>query len=69
MDCEKVRDRFSSFWEKELIPSEEKTIREHLSSCQECQKELERFGKQWDGLVLLERWRFQRDFSPNSTER
>jgi hypothetical protein len=45
MDCEKVRDQFSSFWEKELIPSEEKTIREHLSSCQECQKELERFGK------------------------
>jgi hypothetical protein len=45
MDCEKVRDRFSSLWEKELIPSEEKTIREHLSSCQECQKELERFGK------------------------
>ena len=45
MDCEKVRDRFSSFWEKELIPSEENTIREHLSSCPECQKELERFGK------------------------
>ncbi len=53
MDCEKVRDRFSSFWEKELIPSEEKTIREHLSSCQECQKELERFGKTmgWLGSV------------------
>jgi Putative zinc-finger len=45
MDCEKVRDRFSSLWEKELMPSEEKTIREHLSSCPECQKELERFGK------------------------
>ena len=45
MDCEKVRDRFSSLWEKELTPSEEKMVREHLSSCPECQKEFERFGK------------------------
>ena len=45
MDCEKVRDRFSSLWEKELTPSEEKVVREHLSSCPECQKEFERFEK------------------------
>ena len=45
MDCEKVRDRFSSLWEKELTPSEEKIVREHLSSCPECQKEFERFEK------------------------
>ena len=45
MDCEEVRDRFSSLWEKELTPSEEKIIREHLSSCPECQKEFERFEK------------------------
>ncbi len=45
MDCEKVRDRFSSLWEKELTPSEEKIVREHLSSCPECQKEFERFAK------------------------
>jgi len=45
MDCEKVRDRFSSLWEKELAPSEEKIVREHLSSCPGCQKEFERFGK------------------------
>ncbi len=49
MDCEKVRDRFSSLWEKELTPLEEKMVREHLSSCPACQKELERFEKtmQW----------------------
>jgi hypothetical protein len=45
MDCEKVRDRFSSLWEKELAPPEEKMVREHLSSCRECQKEFERFEK------------------------
>ena len=45
MDCEKVRDRFSSFWEKELSPSEEKAFKEHLSSCPRCQKEFEQFGK------------------------
>lgn len=45
MDCKKVRDRFSSLWEKELIPPEEKIVRGHLSSCPECQKEFERFAK------------------------
>jgi hypothetical protein len=45
MDCEKVRDRFSSLWEKELTISEEKIVREHLSSCPECQREFERFEK------------------------
>jgi hypothetical protein len=45
MDCEKVRDRFSSLWEKELSPFEEKIIKEHLSSCPECQGEFEQFEK------------------------
>ncbi len=45
MDCVKVRDRFSSFLEKELPPFEESRVREHLSSCPECQKELEQFEK------------------------
>ncbi len=45
MDCEKVRDRFSSLWEMELAPPEEKMVREHLSSCRECQKEFEQFEK------------------------
>ena len=45
MDCEKVRDRFSSLWEKELSPFEEKTFKEHLSSCPECRREYEQFEK------------------------
>jgi hypothetical protein len=45
MDCEKVRDRFSSLWEKELTPFDEKGIKEHLSSCPECQREFEQFEK------------------------
>jgi len=45
MDCKKVQDRFSSLWEKELMPSEEKIVREHLSSCPECQKEFKKFEK------------------------
>lgn len=45
MDCEKVKDRFSSLWEKELALSDEKTVRDHLSSCPECQKEFEQFEK------------------------
>ncbi len=45
MDCEKVRDRFSSSWEKELSPSEEKVFKEHLSSCPKCRREFEQFAK------------------------
>ena len=45
MDCEKVRDRFSSLWEKELTPIERKIVKEHLSSCPACQREFEQFEK------------------------
>jgi hypothetical protein len=45
MDCEKVRDRFSSLWEKELTPIERKIVNEHLSSCPACQREFEQFEK------------------------
>jgi hypothetical protein len=45
MECEKVRDRFSSLWEKELTPIEKKIVNEHLSSCPACQRELEQFEK------------------------
>jgi hypothetical protein len=45
MECEKVRDRFSSLWEGELPPSEEKIFKDHLSSCPTCQKEFEQFEK------------------------
>jgi hypothetical protein len=49
MDCEQVRDRFSSLWEKELSSDEERSFKEHLSSCPKCQREFEQFGKtmQW----------------------
>jgi len=54
MECEKVRDRFSSLWEKELTPSEEKGIKDHLSSCRECQREFERFEKTMRWLRSVE---------------
>ena len=45
MDCEKVRERFSSLWDKEISPFDEKIIREHLSSCPGCRKEFDQFEK------------------------
>jgi len=45
MDCEKARDQFSSLFEGELNPLEEEMVRGHLSSCEECKKEWERFGQ------------------------
>jgi len=49
MECERIRDRFSSLLEKELTSPEEQEIREHLSSCPECRREFEQFEKtmQW----------------------
>jgi len=45
MECEKVRDRFSSLLENALDPLEEKAVREHLTSCSDCQKDLQQFEK------------------------
>ena len=45
MECEKVRDRFSSLLENELDPLEEKIVKEHLASCSDCQKDLQQFDK------------------------
>lgn len=45
MECQKVRDRFSSLLEGELNSSEEEAVREHLASCSECQKDFEKFKK------------------------
>lgn len=45
MECEKIRDRFSSLLENELDPLEEKAVREHLASCSDCQKDLQQFEK------------------------
>ncbi len=45
MECQEVRDRFSSLLEGELNSSEEKAVREHLASCSECQKDFEKFEK------------------------
>ena len=45
MECEKIRERFSSLLEGDLDPSEEKALKEHLASCSGCQKDFETFKK------------------------
>ncbi len=45
MECQEVRDRFSSLLEGELNSSEEKAVRGHLAQCSECQKDFEKFQK------------------------
>ena len=50
MECEKIRERFSSLLEGDLSPSEEKMIKEHLASCPECQKDFETFKKTMNWL-------------------
>jgi hypothetical protein len=64
MDCEKVRDRFSSLWEKELAPLEEKKFKEHLSSCPKCQREFEQFEKTMRWLHSAEEVEVPQGFLP-----
>lgn len=45
MECEKVRDSFSSLLEGDLSPLDERFVREHLASCSDCQKDFEKFEK------------------------
>lgn len=54
MDCEKVRDRFSSLLEGELKPPEEEKVKEHLASCQDCQKDWEQFNRMIRWLHTVE---------------
>jgi hypothetical protein len=64
MNCEKVRDRFSSLWEKELAPFEEKMLKEHLSSCPKCQREFEQFEKTMRWLHSAEEVEVPEGFLP-----
>ena len=50
MGCDKIREKFSSLHEGDLSPSEERMIKEHLSSCPECQKDFETFKKTMNWL-------------------
>ena len=54
MECEKVRDQFSSLLEGDLNLIDEKIVRDHLVSCSECRKELERFEKTMHWLHSIE---------------
>jgi hypothetical protein len=50
MECEKIREKFSSLLEGDLNPSEEKVLKEHLASCPGCQKDFETFKKTMNWL-------------------
>ncbi|MBM4305692.1 MAG: hypothetical protein FJ115_14815 [Deltaproteobacteria bacterium] len=50
MECKKVRDLFSSLLEGDLKPPEDERIREHLRSCEGCQKEWEQFSRMMSWL-------------------
>jgi len=50
MDCNQVRDQFSSLLEGDLKPQEEEKAREHLASCHDCQKEWEQFNRMMNWL-------------------
>jgi hypothetical protein len=54
MECERIRERLSSLIEGDLSRSEEKMIKEHLSSCPECQKNFETFKKTMNWLHSVE---------------
>ena len=50
MECEKIREEFSSLLEGDLDPSEEGIVTDHLASCSGCQKDFETFKKTMNWL-------------------
>ena len=54
MECLEIREKFSSLLEGDVSPFEEKMIKEHLSSCAECQKDFETFKKTMNWLHSLD---------------
>jgi hypothetical protein len=50
MECEKIRERFSSLIERGLDSSEEKALKEHLASCPRCRKDFKTFEKTMNWL-------------------
>jgi len=50
MECEKIREKFSSLLEGDLDPSEEGIVTDHLASCSGCQKDFETFKKTMNWL-------------------
>ncbi len=54
MDCERVRDQFSSLHEGELTLAEEEKVRGHLGSCEGCRKEWEEFNQMMGWLHSVE---------------
>ncbi len=54
MECEKVREKFSSLLEGDLSPSEERSVTDHLASCTGCQKDFETFKRTMNWLHLAE---------------
>ncbi len=50
MEHSYFKDRISAYYDQSLPPYEEEVVKEHLQSCEECQKLLKNFGK-LDDLV------------------
>ncbi|HUL37225.1 MAG TPA: zf-HC2 domain-containing protein [Thermodesulfobacteriota bacterium] len=64
MECERIRERFSSLSEKDLTSPEEKEIKEHLSYCPDCRREFEKFQKTMQWLHSVEEVEVPDDFLP-----
>ncbi|MBM4338372.1 MAG: hypothetical protein FJ110_02405 [Deltaproteobacteria bacterium] len=54
MECSEVRDQFSSLIEGDVKPPEDEGLREHLRSCEGCQKEWEQFKRMMSWLHKTE---------------
>lgn len=54
MDCQEIKKLIPVYLDKELEPQESQQVREHLSGCPVCQKELEAFEESWAMLGELD---------------
>jgi len=50
MKCKKMRFKLIEYYENTLSPEERRVIQDHLESCSNCQKELQKIGSTFEAL-------------------
>jgi len=54
MKCSKIQKKLSAYQDRELEPSEQEQVRNHLLSCRGCREQFAEFERVWENLGKLE---------------
>ena len=57
MDCKNIKEKLSAYMDKQVLPDEERQVKEHLAGCSHCAGEFDAMQRTWealDGLAQVE---------------